>query len=265
MEKDMLTATLLKTIASDIQSNSEYPAADSRADAGQTVFGLVEMLLKGPERLNALLRERRQAAEMISRFLAVSLASLCIFGAALGILLRLAPTDALPWFLRIHWAKEPYPSAIVLAVAYAAGFVLAAGVCLPSFYFYALLAGVRMTMLQVTAHIMRGMAATSLMLMGILPIYIAIVLGAVVFRLDIETIQRAVWLGLFLPFVAGVWGLYSIYQGFLSLADTIDPSRFCNRMCFLRRLTLSCTACYAAVAPVMIYTLWSHLIVACAA
>ena len=42
-----------------------------------------------------------------------------------------------------------------------AGFVLATGVCLPSFYFYALLAGVRMTMLQVTAHIMRGMAATN--------------------------------------------------------------------------------------------------------
>jgi hypothetical protein len=234
-------------------------------NGGQTVFGLVEMLLKGPERLNALLRERRQAADMISRFLAVSLVSLCIFGAALGILLWLAPLDALPAFLKVHWAKQPYPSAVVLATAYAAGFVLAAGVCLPSFFFYALLAGVRMTMLQVTAHIMRGMAATSLMLVGILPIYVAIVLGAVVFRLDIEVIERAVWLGLLLPFVAGAWGLYSIYQGFLSLADTIDPSRFCNRMCFLKRLTLACTTCYAAVAPVMIYTLWSHLIAACVA
>src|SRR5262249_36235970 len=185
-----------------------------------------------------------------------------IFGVALGILLGLAPLDALPAFLKTHWANQPYSSAFVLTVAYAAGFVLATGVCLPSFYFYALLAGVRMTMLQVTAHIMRGMAATSLMLMGILPIYVAIVLGAVVFRLDIEVIQRAVWLGLLLPFVAGSWGLYSIYQGFLSLADTIDPSRFCNRMCFLKRLTLSCTACYAAVAPVMIYTLWNHLIAA---
>jgi hypothetical protein len=106
------------------------------------------------------------------------------------------------------------------------------------------------------------MAATSLMLMGILPIYVAVVLGAIVFRLDLEVIQRAVWLGLLLPFVAGGWGLYSIYQGFLSLADTIDPGRFCNRMCFLRRLTFSCTACYAAVSPVMIYTLWNHLIVA---
>jgi len=261
----MHTATLTKPMDPDIQSIAGDAAANDAMDAGQTVFRLVEMLLKGPERLNALLRERRQAADMISRFLAVSLVSIGIFGAALGILLRLAPIDALPAFLKDHWARQPYQSAVVMAVAYAAGFVLAAGVCLPSFYFYALLAGVRMTMLQVTAHIMRGMAATSLMLMGILPIYVAIVLGAVVFRLDIEVIQRAVWLGLLLPFVAGAWGLYSIYQGFLSLADTIDPSRFCNRMCFLKRLTLSCTACYAAVAPVMIYTVWSHLIVACRA
>jgi hypothetical protein len=258
----MHTATLAKPIDPDILPSARDPAANDIMNAGQTVFGLVEMLLKSRERLNALLRDRRQAAEMMSRFLGVSLISFGIFGAALGILLRLAPIDALPVFLKGHWARQPYQSAIVLAVAYAAGFVLAAGVCLPSFYFYALLAGVKMTMLQVTAHIMRGMAATSLMLMGILPIYIAIVLGAVVFRLDIEVIQRAVWLGLVLPFVAGGWGLYSIYQGFLSLADTIDPSRFCDRMCFLRRLTLSCTACYAAVAPVMIYTLWNHLIAA---
>ncbi len=258
----MHTATLAQHIDSDIQTWARDPAGHDATDAGQTVFGLVEMLLKSPERLNVLLRERRQAAEMISRFLALSLVSLGIFGAALGVLLRLAPPNALPDFLKHQWAKEPYPSTLVLTVAYAAGFVLAAGVCLPSFYFYALLAGVKMTMLQVTAHIMRGMAATSLMLLGILPIYVAIVLGAVVFRLDIEVIQRAVWLGLLLPVVAGGWGLYSIYRGFLSMADTIDPNRFCNRMCFLKRLTLSCTACYAAVAPVMIYTLWTHLIVA---
>ena len=262
----MLTATLSsKSIESDVESTAGNRTAPNAMDHCETVLSLVELLLKGPQRLNALLRERRQAADMISRFLAVSLVSLGIFGAALGVLLRLAPVDTLPVFMKQHWASQPYQSPVVLAIAYAVGFVLATGVCLPSFYFYALLAGVRMTMLQVTAHIMRGMAATSLMLMGILPIYIAIVLGAVVLRLDSELIRRAVWLGLLLPFVAGGWGLYSIYEGFLSLADTIDPSRFCNRMCFLKRLTLSCTACYAAVAPVMIYTLWSHLIAFAAA
>jgi hypothetical protein len=159
-----------------------------------------------------------------------------------------------------YWQARPWMAGTALWIAYTLGFTLATGVCLPSFYFYALLAGVKVSVLQVTALVMKGKSETCLMLMGILPIYLAIVLGAIVFHVPGESLRWAIWLGLCLPFIAGFWGLRGIYQGFLGLADTIEESRRCNRLCYLRGLTLVCTLCYAAVAPVMIYTLWKYLV-----
>jgi hypothetical protein len=128
---------------------------------------------------------------------------------------------------------------------------------LPSFFFYSLLAGVRVTWLQVTAQILKGQAATAVMLMGILPVYLAAALGAVVFAAPPDALRAVLSVGLGLPFVAGLWGVRSIYRGFLGLSDTLPATRRCRRECWLRRLTAACSACYTAVCPVMIYTLWT--------
>jgi hypothetical protein len=228
-----------------------------------TLFGLIELLLKAPGRVNDLVRLPDRQPEFIQRFMAIALVSFGLFGLGIAILVANAPPSALPGFMAEHQRVHPRASAIALCVAYTIGLTLATGVCLPSFYFYTLLAGIRVSVLQVTAQIMKGKSATCLMLMGILPIYIAIVLGALVFKVDVETLRWAIWLGLVLPFVAGGWGLTSIYNGFVSLGDTIDECRRADRLCYLRRLTLACTANYAAVAPVMIYTLWKYIVVAC--
>jgi len=66
-------------------------------------------------------------------------------------------------------------------------------------------------------------------------------------------------LGLVLPFIAGFWGTASLYQGFSELCDTMPGDRMANRQCFLRRLVLSWSACYSAIMPVMIYSLWQVL------
>src|SRR5205823_12530581 len=104
----------------------------------------------------------------------------------------------------------------------------------------------------------KGKAAGAIMLMGVLPIYVAIILGLRIFHAPDETLTFWLYLGLGLPFLAGWWGLRSIYHGFMGLADTLPPERRCRRECFLRRLSLSCTACYAVVAPVMVYRLWDY-------
>ena len=65
-----------------------------------------------------------------------------------------------------------------------------------------LLVGVRTSVLQVTGHVMKGKASTAVMLLGILPIYVAVVLGMVVFHAPIKDLQLALYLGLALPFVA---------------------------------------------------------------
>jgi hypothetical protein len=168
--------------------------------------------------------------------------------------------EALPDFLKPQWAPGGQGPPLSLALAYTVGLVAATGVCLPSFYFYSLLAGVKVTVVQVTTQVMKGKAATAIMLMGILPIYVALVLGMIVFKAPVPELKAALYLGLVLPFVAGLAGVRSIYRGLMGLADTLPPHRRCRRECFLRRLTLSMAACYTAVTPVMIYTLWNYFV-----
>jgi hypothetical protein len=42
----------------------------------------------------------------------------------------------------------------------------------------------------------------------------------------------------------------------MDISGNVPQRRLCQRRCFLRRLTLSWAAVYAAVVPVMIYRLW---------
>jgi len=222
-----------------------------------STLGLTELLLKNGQQVDALIREENRQASVIPRFLGIAVTSFSVFSLALVLLLSLVPADDLPDFLRQAWIRSPGRAGVSLWLAFTCGLVAAAGVCLPSFYFYGLLSGVRITLLQVTAHIMQGMAATSLMLMGLLPIYVAYVLGMIVFHAPAESVRAMIYVGLGLPFIAGMYGVRTIFRSFMGLADTLPPERRCRRGCFLRRLTVACAACYTAVTPVMIYTLWN--------
>jgi hypothetical protein len=67
------------------------------------------------------------------------------------------------------------------------------------------------------------------------------------------------WLGFILPFLAGLYGVRSLYFGFMRLTATLPGSCRESRTCFLRRLVLSWAAIYSVVTPVMIYTVWEAL------
>ena len=223
-----------------------------------SVLGLAELLLKDPGRLDRLARDEGRQPLLIPCFLAVGLASFSLFALALALTLGAAPAEALPWPLAEHWTAHRAGSAVALWLAYALGLTMTTGVCLPSFYFYGLLAGVRVSWLQVTAQVMKGQASTAVILTGILPVYLAAALGAVVFGAPPELLRAVLYAGLGLPFAAGLWGVRSIHRGFLSLSDTLPPARRVDRECWLRRLTVACSTCYTAVCPVMIYTLWRY-------
>lgn len=224
-----------------------------------SLLGMIELLLKHPARLDQLARTEERQPELLPRFLAIVLASFSVFALALVLLLDQADPAALPPFLRAHWTGRAGP-AVSLWAAYTVGLIAATGVCLPSFYFFGLLAGVKTSALQVVGHIMKGKASTAVMLLGILPIYVAVVLGMVVFRAPAADLQVALYLGLALPFVAGVWGVWSIYRGFLTMADTLPECRRARRTCFLRRLTVAWAALYTVVTPVMIWSLWNFFV-----
>lgn len=222
-----------------------------------SALGLVEMLLKTPRRLDKLNREEHRQAELIPRFLGIALASYTLYCVALLLILNAAPAAAYPRsFLAIPPSSWKDGSAIGMLLAYNLGLIGATGICLPSFYFFSLLAGVRMTMLQITSQVVRCKASSAMMLVGILPIYVAVVLGMVVFNGPTDTLEQLLYVGLALPFIAGLEGVRAIYHGVLGMADTLPAECRLRRECFLRRLTLSWAACYTAVSPIMIYRLW---------
>lgn len=238
----------------------DFPAAETWLPPARerSVLGLAELLLKDRKSADELLREKNQQADLIPRFLAIAFASFTIYAWAMILLLDVAPHDAIPTVLAASWGLAFRP-ALALWLAYALGLIAATGICLPSFYFYGLLAGVKISFVEIVGHSMKGAASTAIMLMGILPIYVAIALGMLVFRAPISGQQAIFTLGLVLPFIAGLWGVFSLFQGFMRLADTLPGGRGGKRTCFLRRMTLSWSACYTAVTPLMIYTLWIHL------
>jgi hypothetical protein len=240
-----------------------------------TFPALIDLLLKDQARLDRIARLPRRQRELVPRFLAIGIVGYTIFGIGLAIVFNASglwpQLYAVSGWLSgsveslIHFAEVPAVntwfdgSAVTMIAAFTLGLIGAIGVCLPSFYFYGLLAGVRTTMLEVTVHATKGMASAAVAVIGILPIYVALVLGTLVFGLPESAVKVQCLLGMALPFIAGLWGTRSLYVGFVGLCDTLPPERRLRRGCFLRRLMVSWCACLTAVTPVMIFTLWEYL------
>ena len=225
-----------------------------------TLLGIVEILLKNPATADRLNRDPELQAHLIPRFLAIALCSYALFSVAMLVILNAAPTSAYPGrFLAIPPANWRDGTAMWLVAGYLVGMVAASCVCLPSFYFFALLSGVRMTMLQIVGQVVRGTATSALMLVGILPIYVTVVLGLVIFHSPLEFLEGGLSVGLVLPFLAGLAGVHAIYRGVTGMAETLPDECRSSRACFLRRLTVSWAVCYTAVCPVMIFRLWESV------
>ncbi|HTU20908.1 MAG TPA: hypothetical protein VMG10_22845 [Gemmataceae bacterium] len=223
-----------------------------------SLLGLVELLLKAPAQLDAWTRDSSRQAELVPRLLTLALTSFAVFSLVLVLLFHAAKPEAVPFILE-HWSRSAGP-ALALGLAYPVGLVAATGICLPTFYFFGLLAGVRISVLQVTTHVLKGKAATAVLLLGLTPIYLCITLGMLIFHADDMAVSAVLTTGLALPFLAGLWGVRSIYIGFLGLADTLPPERRCRRTCFLRRLTVAWATVYTIVTPVMIWSLYQNLV-----
>lgn len=241
-----------------------------------SLLALIELVLKDPHALNALIRRTAVQPALVPKFLVISLASFTLFGVALAIVIAASGLTAdlheMADVIRdggplISFDPTGTPSplrhladAAALIAAYGFGLIAATGVCLPSLYFYGLLSGIKLTMLDVVVHALKAKATTAVALVGILPIYVALAMGVLIFDIFPQPILRyTLWLGFLLPFIAGLWGTVSLYRGFSTLTDTLPPDRCERRSCFLRRLVFAWSACYTAVSPVMIFTVWQSL------
>ena len=129
-------------------------------------------------------------------------------------------------------------------------------ICLPSFYFYTQLSGLDAPFRVITAQALRMQARTSILLMGILPFYVAIGLAAIVgFVQDLDTLLL---LGLMLPFVMGVLNIKPLHNAFKRLV-TLLPITHERRGDFLGRLVLGWCCVFTAVCPVALYRVGTSL------
>lgn len=266
----------IRDLDSHRQLQVEPPGGIASTEGSQ--LGLLELILKAPDQLDRLIRNPARQAELLPRFLAISLIGFVFFGVAMSLVLStssvwphlvpmeafVAGREATP--LRFapsgdtshltHWLNG---NAFRLIGSYALGLVAATGICLPSLYFYSLLAGVRMTMMDVVLQALKSKAVGAVTLVGVLPIYATAGLAIAIFPMSEFWRNTLLLLGLLLPFIAGTAGTYSLYRGLSGFADTMPAERRELRGCFLRRLVLSWAACYSAVSPVLIFTLWQRL------
>jgi hypothetical protein len=240
---------------------TEQPEGPEAATGNEpTTLQLVELLLKDPAGVDRLNRRPDLQPLLFPRFLLIAEASFLLFALVLLLVLNVAPAAAYPELpgLPLPPARWNDATALSLPLAYMIGIVLAACVCLPAFYFYGLLAGVKLNWLQITSLLGKGLASNAVMLLGLLPAYVAVVLGMIVVEAPADWLHWVLLLGLLLPFASGLWGMRAIYRGIMDLADTLPPPWRCQRRCFLRRLVLSWTTVYATVVPLMIYRLWEY-------
>lgn len=240
------------------QDLQDLQAPEQLADK-TTLGNVVDLLLKDHGKLDMLLRSEAGQRLLIPKFLVVALGGFALYGVVATLMFNLARTHAGFWLPWLPAASHDDATVGNLTLSYAIGLIAANGICLPSFYFYGLLAGIRISMIGTVAHALKGMAAGAVALVGILPIYVAATLNALTYSDNRGWLTLLVVVGLALPFIAGLWGARSLYRGFTSLADTIpQPCRY-DRTCLLRRLILAGSGCYTFVTPLVIYTLWQHL------
>jgi hypothetical protein len=257
--------------ASIPKSMREEPAPEIAGAPG--VLQVIELILKRPESLEKLAHNGRWQAILVPRLLAVAVCGFALFGVAMSLVFssarlwpRLTPLAKLVQTggqlmtfepLESPWSVLWNGAAGQLVFAYIFGLIAASGICLPSLYFYGLLSGIKPSLLDVLMQTLKAKAVTAVALVGILPIYAVLALGVAIFDLAAENF--ILWLGLILPFLAGLYGIRSLSYGFARLAAELPIECRHDRACFLNRLVLSWSAIYTAITPVMIFTVWEAL------
>lgn len=216
-----------------------------------SLANLTEMTLKRPDDVRTVLRGEREQPRAILNLLLLGLAGIGLYSIVFTVIIATADR-VLPFMtpVRLDDATVFKPFLV-----YSVGMVAALGICLPAFYFYGLLAGVRATMLQMTAISLHAFARSGIILMGLLPLYVAAILGIDILgytdRLSYDILLG--W-GVILPFVAGATSLRVAYLGFTDLLRTLPEARAERRAPMVRLLAVAWAVLYTVVAPV---TLWA--------
>jgi hypothetical protein len=219
------------------------------ADKG-VVPQFYDLIIRDDPRLDEAILAGEHHLGPIQQLLTIAVSGTALYGFAVGLAAQ---------FFQVQgpvgeWLGQ-FPL-LTLPLALTAAFLLALAVCLPSFYFYTQLSGLDASLRLITMQALRVQARTSVLLLGVLPVYAAVVLAAVVGV--IAGGQDLIVSGMVLPFVVGLAGLASLYKSFERLGQVLLVARV-RRPCFLSRLVTAWGMVYTVVCPVALYLIGGGL------
>jgi hypothetical protein len=217
-------------------------SADDAEGLGPSDF--YELVLRDGAGLDRYVVDPELQEAGVRQLLGVGVAGTLLYGAMVGLVAQMSAPIA-----SMGLGRFPV---ITLPLALTGAFLGALAICLPSFYFYTQLSGVDASLRIVTGQALRAQARTSVLLLGVLPIYVAIALASVVGA--IEGGAELVSGGIALPFVVGLWGLRSLWSSFRRLSASL-PVAHQRRPWFLPRMVLAWGMVYSVVAPLALYRL----------
>jgi len=230
---------------SDAPSDADDAAADVN---GASDF--YELVLRDGKGLDRYVVEPELQETGVRQLLGVAVAGTLLYGAMVGLVAQVSGAGA-----PLGLGRFPV---VTLPLALTGAFLGALAICMPSFYFYTQLSGLDASLRVVTGQALRAQARTSVLLLGVLPIYVAVALASVVGLIDGGP-ELVSW-GIALPFIVGLWGLRSLWSSFRRLSATL-PVAHQRRPWFLPRMVLAWGVVYSVVAPVALCRLIEALAV----
>ena len=213
---------------------------------------LLDLLLRDKESTDRLCADRDQAAALLPRLLAIGAASVAAWALVHGGLLLASQQAILPAALA---DAPPWWTPIVLFVALEGGLLGAQLAGMPSFTFYALLAGIETHGWRIAVESMRARATAAIMLLGLLPVYLAVGLGLVLVFPDAAWEGRALHGlvlgvgGTALPFIAGLAAPGSLLRAFHRMLSEGLPTGQTRRRPMPLLLVLAWSTLFTALAP----------------
>lgn len=134
---------------------------------------LYDLLIRDDPRLDEAILAGEHHVGPIQQLLTIAVSGSALYGLAVGLAAQ---------FLHVQGPVGEWLGQVpllTLPLALTAAFLLALAICLPSFYFYTQLSGLDASLRLITTQALRIQARTSVLLLGVLLVYAAIVLAAV--------------------------------------------------------------------------------------
>jgi len=229
------------------------PGPDQPPDTS-ALPGVWQLLLRDRPRTDAACADRDQAARLLPAFLGVSAAGIGAFAVCQGLLMAASGPEA--------WMAGGASAAWLIFsifVAFEAGLMGAQVASLPSWYFYALLTGIRTHGWRLTVEALRARATASVVLVGLLPVYLSAALGLVLLFPEGTSFEDGhrvlITLGFGLPFLAGLVAPASLLRVLHRLARDSEGARpvASRRRPMPWLMALAWTVLFASMAPLGVF------------